>query len=237
MRLKDVPFSERPREKLLKYGKENLTDSELLALILKTGTKGENVCSLSYRVIKEVENLSNLKNITLDTLTGIKGIGKAKAIEILAISELAKRIYYKQESNKKEIYSNPDSIYQGNKYLFDNLKQEHFYCLYLNSKKELIERKLLFMGTLNKSIVHPREVFKEAYRLSASSIICLHNHPSGNTNPSKEDILLTDTLMKIGNLNGIPVVDHLIFSDDGYYSFYENSIMRGKENEKNSLVL
>lgn len=222
MKLKEVPNSERPREKLLKYGKENLTDSELLAIILKTGTKGENVCELAVRVIKELGNLENLKDISIEALTNIKGIGEAKALELLVLAELSKRIYYKNSNKIKEKYTNPNSIYEGNKHLFDNLKQEHFYCLYLDSKKELIERKLLFMGTLNKSIVHPREVFKEAYKLSASSIVCMHNHPSGNLLPSREDIALTEALMKIGEINGIPVVDHLILTEEGYYSFYEN---------------
>ena len=223
MKLKDIPLSERPREKLIKYGKENLSDAELLSLILKTGTKEENVLILSMNILKEIKKIENLKNITYEKLTKIKGIGKAKAISILAISELSKRIYYEKENIEKEKYTTPEIIYQKNKYLFDNKKQEYFYCLYLNSKKELIERKLLFMGTLNKSVVHPREVFKEAYYNSASSIVCMHNHPSGDCSPSREDIMLTEALMQIGKINQIPVVDHLIFTEKGYYSFYENS--------------
>src|SRR5699024_4445515 len=134
MKLKQLPKTELPREKLIKYGKENLSDSELLALILKTGTKEENIMELSLNILNKI----NLEK---------------------------------------------------NKYLFDNIKQEHFYCLYLNTKKEIIERKLLFMGTLNKSIVHPREIFKEAYKLSASSIVCIHNHSSGDPTPSSDDIM------------------------------------------------
>ena len=223
MKLKDIPGSERPREKLLKYGRENLTDSELLAILLKTGTKGENVCELAIRVLKELGSLENLKDISIESLTNIKGIGQTKALELLVLYELSKRIYYKNSGAAKEKYTTPYSIYEKNKYLFDNLKQEHFYCLYLNSKKELIERKLLFMGTLNKSVVHPREIFKEAYKLSASSIVCMHNHPSGNFTPSNEDINLTNSLVKLGQINGIPVIDHLIITDEGYYSFYENN--------------
>ena len=207
MKLKEIPQTERPREKLLKYGKENLSDSELLAIILKTGSKGENVCNLSLKILNQIKNLENLKNINLETLTNIKGVGLAKGIELLALTELSKRIYYKQSTTKKEKYNNPKTIYENNKYLFDNLKQEHFYCLYLNNNKQLIERKLLFMGTINKSVVHPREIFKEAYKLSASSIICIHNHPGGNKNPSLEDINLTKTLVKIGQINGIPVLE------------------------------
>lgn len=223
MKLKEMPQTERPREKLLKYGKENLSDSELLAIILKTGSKGENVCNLSLKILNQIKNLENLKNINLETLTNIKGVGLAKGIELLALTELSKRIYYKQSATKKEKYNNPKTIYENNKYLFDNLKQEHFYCLYLNNNKQLIERKLLFMGTINKSVVHPREIFKEAYKLSASSIICIHNHPGGNKNPSLEDINLTKTLVKIGQINGIPVLDHLIVTEDDYYSFYETN--------------
>ena len=222
MNLKEVPEKERPREKLLRYGRENLSDSELLAIILKTGTKNCNVNELAIKVIKELNGIENIKDISLNKLIKIKGIGKTKAIELLVLFELAKRINKKKEKPSVK-YTNPKVIYENSKYLFEGLLQEHFYCLYLNTKKELIERKLLFMGTLNKSIVHPREIFKEAYRLSASSIVCLHNHPSGDLTPSKEDIVLTDSLVKIGQINGIPVVDHLIISDDGYYSFYENS--------------
>lgn len=222
MNLKEMPESERPREKLLKYGRENLTDSELLAIILKTGIKDCNVNELAIRIIKELNGIENIKDISFNKLINIKGIGKAKAIELLVLSELSKRMN-KEYKKTKLRYTNPKIIYDNSKYLFKGLMQEHFYCLYLNTKKELIERKLLFMGTLNKSIVHPREVFKEAYRLSAASIVCIHNHPSGDLIPSKEDMILTDSLVKIGQINGIPVVDHLIISDEGYYSFYENS--------------
>lgn len=223
MKIKEIPASERPREKLLKYGKENLSDSELLAIVLKTGTKNCNVNELAINIIKELGGIENLKNTSLNTLLKIKGIGKAKAIELMSLSELSKRINKKIVIEEKTKYINPNIIYNHNKYLFDNKMQEHFYCLYLNAKKQLIERKLLFMGTLNRSVVHPREIFKEAYKLSASSIICMHNHPSGDINPSNEDIILTNSLIKLGKLNGIPVVDHIIVGDDNYYSFFEEN--------------
>lgn len=222
MKLKDLPKSERPREKLIKYGKENLSNSELLALILKTGTKNINVIDVSHNLLNEIGDITNLKYISLNTLKSINGIGEAKAIELLALTELSKRIYYKLDKKRIRL-SNPKTIYEQNKYLFDGINQEHFYALYLNNKKELIERKLLFMGTINKSVVHPREIFKEAYNLSASSIVCMHNHPGGDFMPSSEDIRLTKALIEIGNLNGIPVIDHLIITNSGYYSFYENN--------------
>lgn len=223
MNLKEMPISERPREKLIKYGKENLTDSELLAIVLKTGTKNCNVNELAILVLKSLGSIENLKEISFNTITKIKGIGFTKAIELAAISELARRVYIKSNLVDKVKFTSPVIIYENTKYLFDSLKQENFYCFYLNTKKELIERKLLFMGTLNRSVVHPREIFKEAYRVSASSIVCVHNHPSGDLKPSLEDIRLTDSLIKIGKINGIPIIDHLIISDYGYYSFYENN--------------
>lgn len=228
MKIKEIPFYERPREKLLKYGKDNLSDAELLAIILKTGTSSVSAVELAYNILKCIDGLSNLKDISYDMLVDIKGIGSAKAVEILSVTELAKRIYYDISYDNDLSFTSPDVIYNNNKYLFDNVKQERFYCLYLNSKKKLIERKLLFMGTVNKSVVHPREIFKEAYRLSASSIVCFHNHPSGDVTPSREDIELTNSLIRIGEMNGIPVVDHVIFGFDNYYSFYENSRKIGK---------
>ena len=227
--IKDIPKSERPRERLIKYGKESLSNSELLSIILKTGTKGESVSTLANRVLKNINKIGDLKDITKEQLLKIKGIGEVKAIELLATIELGRRVYLeKQEEDKKEVFNNSLVIYEKNKHLFFDKKQEYFYCLYLNSKKELIERKLLFMGTLNKSLVHPREIFKEAYLLSASSIICMHNHPSGDITPSTDDIILTKSLMEIGRLQQIPVVDHIIFGDNKYYSFYENDTYRGR---------
>ena len=183
----------------------------------------EKSISMYEILLDYIKKLENLKNINYETLLKIKGIGKVKAIELLAITELSKRIYYDLNSSKKDKYQTPEIIYQKTKHLFRDLKQEHFYCLYLNSKKELIERKLLFMGTLNKSVVHPREIFKEAYNLSASSIVCLHNHPSGDPTPSSDDIMLTNSLMKIGQINQIPIIDHIIIGNNDYYSFYENN--------------
>ena len=209
--IKDIPPLERPRERLVTYGSETLSNIELLSIILKTGTKGE------------LGSIYNLKNTNKEILTKIKGIGTAKAVELLATVELGKRIFINNINDSKTKYNNSKIIYENNKHLFLDKKQEYFYCLYLNEKKELIERKLLFMGTVNKSLVHPREIFKEAYLLSASSIICMHNHPSGNPTPSSDDIILTTSLKEIGKIQKIPIVDHIIFGNNSYYSFYENN--------------
>ncbi len=222
--IRDVPVFERPRERLLLVGVQNLSNIELLSVIIKTGTKNESVSVLASKILNSVPDISSLKNVNLNSLKKINGIGKVKAMELLAAIELGKRIFLSNNVSGSKKYNNSKAIYQDNKYLFVGKKQEYFYCLYLNSQKELIERKLLFMGTLNKSIVHPREIFKEAYLLSASSIVCMHNHPSNDVTPSKDDIILTKSLMEIGRLQQIPVIDHIIFGDDCYYSFYEEEV-------------
>lgn len=229
--IKELPIEERPRERLLKYGASCLSNAELIAIILKTGVCGSSVYDLSNEVLKNVSDLSNLSNISVSELTKINGVGNAKAVELVSAIELGKRVFF-SGSKIHEKFSNSSDVYFKNKDLFYLKKQEYFYCLYLDSKKELIERKLLFMGTVNKSLVHPREIFKEAYLLSASSIICMHNHPSGNPNPSTDDIVLTSSLLEIGKIQKIPIVDHIIFGSNSYYSFYENNNLERKIYEK-----
>lgn len=221
-KIKEIPKEERPRERLLKEGVDRLSNEELISIILKTGTKDKNVKDISMEILKMVPNITELKSITIPGLKKIKGVGEVKAIELVASIELGKRIFLKKVGNDKNKMNQPKEIWEKTKYLFYGKKQEYFYCLYLNNKQELIERKLLFMGTINKSVVHPREVFKEAYLLSASNIICMHNHPSGDVNPSREDLHFTRNLVEIGRMQGIPIIDHIIVSDYTYYSFYEN---------------
>ena len=218
--IKEIPKDERPRERLKEVGVENITNIELLSVILKTGTKNKNVKELAIDILKKYE-IVDLKDISINNLMKIKGIGEVKAIELLASIELGKRIYLK-ESKSLEKLETPKEIWESSRYLLNNKKQEFFYCLYFDNKQRLIERKLLFMGTINRSVTHMREIFKEAYKVSASSIVCIHNHPSNDITPSKEDIKFTRNLIKTGELQGIPVVDHIIIGDDSYYSFYEH---------------
>ena len=183
--IKDIPIKERPRERFKLYGKENVSNEELLSIILNTGVKNKSVKELSNSILSKMNDISDLKNMTLNNLKKINGIGEAKAIKILAAIELGKRVYYMNNTHNIKMDS-PDKIYEYIKGEVEGLEQEHFYALYLDSKKNLIDKKLLFIGTLNRSIVHPREIFKHAYLLSASSIICVHNHPSGDTISSKK---------------------------------------------------
>ena len=222
--IRDIPVNERPREKAFKYGLQNLSDSELLSIILRTGTYSKDVKDLSLELIGICENISNFKYLTLNKLLEIKGIGKVKAIELLSVIELSKRIYSDKESISIKIGCSND-VFLNYKSLFLDVKQECFYCLYLNNKNCVIERKLLFMGTINKSIVHPREIFKNAYLTSASGIICIHNHPSGDVTPSSEDKYLTKALVDIGRIQNIPILDHIIIGDDKYFSFMEKGLL------------
>ena len=225
MLIKDIPKTERPRERLLKYGVNNLSNEELLAIVLKTGTNGVSAKDLAIRILNRIEDITNLKDLNIHTLDNIKGLGIVKKIELVVLVELGKRIFLNNSLKEKKKYTNPDFIYNDNKYLFYGLKQEYFYVLYLDNKKNLIERKLLFMGTIDSSVIHPREIFKNAYLCSASCFVCLHNHPSGDVMPSKADIEVTKTLVDLGKIQGINLIDHLIISDNNYLSFYENGLM------------
>ena len=169
-----------------------------------------------------MDNISALNNVTYQSLVNIKGIGSKKTCVLLAAIELGKRInnYVPSIINKK--FNSSTIVFEHYRSILKEQKQEHFYCVYLDNSKKIIHEKLLFIGTINYSIVHPREVFKEAYYNSASSIICVHNHPSNNILPSEEDIKMTNNLVKIGMLLGIKVLDHIIVSKDNYYSFLEN---------------
>ena len=222
MKIKDLPIEERPRERVKRIGIQNISNEELLAIIIKTGTKDKSVKEIACEVLKKIKSINNLSNITINTFSDIKGLGDVKTIEIMASIELGKRIFLEKNNEIDITYNSPNIIYENNKYLFQGKKQEYFYCLYLDNKNKLIERKLLFMGTINRSIVHPREIFKEAYLTSASKIICMHNHPSGDIRPSMEDDYLTKSLIKIGKIQGINITDHIIIGNDSYYSYYDN---------------
>lgn len=222
MKIKDIPVNERPRERLIEYGSNNLSIDELLAIILKQGTKNKSAKEIGIDLLNSIEDISSLENITLNRLIEIPGIGRAQALTILATVELGKRIFKKKVSKDKVKLTESKDIYNYMKYLLENKDQEYFYCIYVNTKKEVIERKLLFMGTINRSMVHPREIFKYAYLNSASGIICVHNHPSGDVTPSKADIMLTRDLDEIGTTTGIPIVDHVIIGDNKYYSFIDD---------------
>ncbi|MBE4908144.1 DNA repair protein RadC [Bacillus luteolus] len=218
--IRDFPHDERPRERLLSEGSSNLSNQELLAILLRTGTKKESVLQLSNRLLNHFEGLRLLKDATVEEITAIKGIGQVKAVQIMASIELGRRIGRLQYEDRYVIRSPED----GAKYVMDDMRflsQEHFVCLYLNTKNQVLHRQTIFIGSLNASIVHPREVYKEAFRRSAASIICIHNHPSGDPAPSREDIEVTKRLAECGKILGIELLDHLIIGEHKYVSLKE----------------
>jgi len=222
VKIKDIPLDERPRERLIEKGVETLSNEELLAIIFKTGTKGNSAKDLSCEFLSKVGNIKNLNNINYEFLNKFKGIGKSKACDLLATIELGKRINREVDTIKNVKLTNSEIVYKFYREKIGDKKQEHFYCIYLDNGKKIINEKLLFIGTINYSLVHPREVFKEAYLLGASAIICIHNHPSGNPIPSRQDYEITNNLIEVGKILGVKVVDHIIICKNNYYSFLEN---------------
>lgn len=223
MNLKELPNCEKPRERFLEYGRENISNNELIEIILKSGTRKISIKEISHNILSSVNNINELKNMEVNTLANINGMSKIKAIELLAAIELGKRVYTNDNYSDLVYLTDPSSIINYFHDLYAYEKQELFYVIYLDNQKKYIDKKLLFKGTVNFSLVHPREIFKEAYLLSASYIICIHNHPSGNAAPSSNDIELTERIKNIGNLHGIILIDHIIIGKNNYYSFYEDN--------------
>lgn len=217
-----MPPSSRPLERLKEKGSEALSVEELLAILLGTGSKEKSAKGLAEEIIKESGGIHHLESVPYENLLKIKGVGRRKASTILALAELSKRMQQEHESLEGLVLKNSTLVFDTYKNKIGTKKQEFFYAIYLNIRKRVLKEKLLFMGTLAYSMVHPREIFKEALLLDASSLICVHNHPSGEVLPSKEDILVTQKLSEVGSLLGIPVIDHVIVSKNKYYSFYEN---------------
>ncbi|UTI41899.1 DNA repair protein RadC [Niallia sp. RD1] len=218
--IKDFPNDERPRERFIKQGPESLANHELIAILIQTGSKNESVLTLANKLLIHFDGLRLLKDASLDELKAIKGIGTAKAIQLMAAIELGRRVSNLEFTDRYCIRSPEDAAkYMMNEMRF--LSQEHFVCLYLNTKNQVMHKQVVFIGSLNASIVHPREVYKEAFRRSAASIICLHNHPSGDPSPSREDIEVTKRLVECGKIIGIDLLDHIIIGENKFISLKE----------------
>jgi DNA repair protein RadC len=222
--LREVPTEERPRERMLQYGAGALSHAELLAIILRTGTVSESAVRLASRILSESGGLRSLVDMSKDQLTQIKGIGDAKALQILAGIELGRRIAKSTFSERITIRS-PKDIANLMSEELRYLQKEHFVCLFLNTKNHVLAQETLSMGSLNASIVHPREVFRAAIKRSSASIVCVHNHPSGDPTPSPEDIQLTHRLVEAGTIIGIEVLDHVIIGDQRFISLKEEGFM------------
>jgi DNA repair protein RadC len=223
--IKDLPLSERPREKLYSQGVEALSNAELIAILIRTGSKEDSAIDLATKLIQmDDRGIAFLADVTLQELTDIKGIGDSKACQILAAIELGKRVNRRGPLDKIKVTSPgilAELLMQEMRYL----SKEHFKIAILDTKNQILSIENISVGTLNASIVHPRDVFKIAIKKNANSIILIHNHPSGDTTPSNEDINITNRLIDAGNLIGIKVLDHIIIGDNMYLSLKEKSII------------
>lgn len=226
--MKDLLESERPYEKCERLGEKNLSDAELLAVILRTGTKGENVLEICRRILTAGGgSLDALHGFTREKFQKIRGVGRVKSIQLICLMELARRLA-KETALKELNFSSPASV--ARYYMEDmrHLSQEHMKLLMLNTKSALIGERDIYKGTVNASLVNPREIFVEALQREAVSIILLHNHPSGDPAPSGADLAATERIRQAGDLIGIELLDHIIIGNNCYISFLEENLMYAK---------
>ena len=222
-RIKDLPKIERPREKLISKGPQNLKDEELLAILLRTGREGKNVLEIARQILSKYSKKRLLK-LSYEDLVKIKGIDSGKACTILAAAELIKRSLKINDSSLPTVHSIKDVLLQVS-YLREKTR-EHLMAIYLNARNELLFRKHVFTGTLNASLIHPREIFNEALKQNAASVILAHNHPSGDAEPSQDDLEITKRLIEAGKIIGIDVLDHIIITKNkSPFSFKENKMI------------
>ncbi len=218
--IRDHQKDDRPRERLLNNGACSLSNRELLAILLRTGSQQESVLQLAGSVLEKFEGLRKMRDASLEELTQLKGIGTAKAAQLFAAIELGRRLNH-LEFEKGFVIRTPDDIAN---YLMQEMRflpQEHFVVLFLNSKNQIIHKQSIFIGSLNRSIVHPREIFREAVRRMAANVVCAHNHPSGDPTPSSEDIDVTQRLVECGRIMGIEILDHIIIGENKFVSLRE----------------
>ncbi|HDY9458554.1 TPA: DNA repair protein RadC [Staphylococcus argenteus] len=217
MKIKEMVTSEMPRERLLSHGAKSLSNTELLAILINTGRKGFSSIDISNELLKANSNLNELKKASVNDLIQVKGIGLQKAITLKAAFELGERMGRRSESNRVKI-TQPSDVADLMMASMKDLSQEHFMILLLNSKNIVIKEACVFKGTLNSSIVHPREIFSIAIRENANAIIAVHNHPSGDVTPSQEDIMTTLRLKECGLILGIDLLDHIIIIGDNRFT-------------------
>jgi DNA repair protein RadC len=212
-----IPLDQRPREKLITVGPSALSPSELLAVVLGSGTNGVSALDLAAQILDLAGDLHHLPNLEWNQLTSLKGIKSAKAAEIMAVVELSRRMALLQ-SREINVIDQPLTLVDWLRKELGSIPQEYFMVVFLNTKNHVIGHKVLFKGGLDRSIVHPRDVYREALKVSAARIIAVHNHPSGDVTPSDNDHWVTEVLSQAGETMGIPLLDHLIVSSSGYTS-------------------
>jgi DNA repair protein RadC len=221
----DLPLSERPRERLSKLGAEALSSQEILALILGRGIKGESVIVTAQKLLSRFGNLKNLASASIEELTQIKGIGPAKAAQIKATFELSKRLENSSSETAIITVKSPEDVVKTARSLLKGKKKEHFLVICLDTRNHVIKTSTVSIGSLDCSIVHPREVFKDAISSTAASVIFIHNHPSGDPTPSEDDIKMTKRLIEAGEIIGIEVLDHIVICDNEHLSMKAKNLV------------
>ena len=216
-KIKDIPKIDRPRERFLQKGADALSKSDLLAILLGNGIKGKNVKQISENIIKKFGK--KFLNITVDDLLEVSGIGQAKALQIASAITLVKRFYDENKTNEIVIKNSQDVL--SLTYDLRDKKKEHLVCLYLNARNALLKKEIVSVGLLDKTLLHPREIFYPATELNAANVILVHNHPSGDSSPSEKDNQIIEKIVQAGEIMGIPVIDFIIVSQNNHYSFYE----------------
>jgi DNA repair protein RadC len=225
MGVKDLPLDDRPREKLMLRGAQNLSDAELIAILLRTGKKGKSVVTIAHEMINANRNLAILASKTFSDLMKIDGIGKDKSATLLAAFELSRRIESQSKWLSEKKVSAPQDVADIFIPLLRDEIKEKFLLVCLNAANKIITYEVISVGNLNSSVVHPREVFKAALDHNSASIILMHNHPSGNPEPSNEDIAITKKIVESGKILDIPVFDHIIIAGNTFTSFVERRLI------------
>jgi DNA repair protein RadC len=222
--VRDLPKTERPRERLIKLGAEALSAQELLALIIARGIPGKSVINLAQEVLSNFKNIKGVSEATIEQLCEIRGIGPAKAVQIKACFEIGKREDLEPEQKKYDI-KNPGEIVKAVRALIKDKAKEHFKIIILDSRNKIIDITNISTGTLNANLAHPREIFKDAITRNAAAIILAHNHPSGDPEPSEDDLKITKQLIEAGKILGIEVLDHIIITKNSYISLKEKGLL------------
>jgi len=223
--VRDLPASDRPRERLKRLGAEALSTAELIACITGSGTRGDSVVMTSQKLLSEFGNLQNIAAASIQELSKSRGIGEARAIQLKAAFEIGRRLADPDYAEKGNPVQSPEEAFTSMQEKLRGKKKEHFYVLCLDTRNRVSNKRQVSIGNLDSSIVHPREVFKDAISSLAASVIFVHNHPSGDLEPSSEDVNLTRRLVEAGELLGIPVLDHIIVSDKGYTSLKSRNLL------------
>lgn len=231
-KFKNMPNDNKPREKALKDGFKKLTNAEILAIFLRTGTKDVSVLNLAQKLLEEISGIGQLVNLDYKQITSIKGIGKAKALELLASFELVRRIKLIELSKTKINVNSPNDIYAMMEYEFEQVSSEQFYVVLLNNKNEVINKKQIYQGTQNQILIDLRDIFEFVLTNQARKMICIHNHPSGNSLPSKEDLETTKQIWEVAKKLNVVFVDHVIFGKNEFYSISLNNKIKVDQKQK-----